>query len=199
MMMDFVWQAGGDMIRQDPDGKWRVAFNGPAGVAAMRFYQRLAHEKWRRGGREYTGVVSLSTDELTQQFNDGKLAMMYWDIGDKVIGSPDLNPDVARMAPLPAGPTGVHAAQLNSDDFLGISATVRDPDVRRAAWQYIRFMASDEAAKIRTRTLVEAGYARFANARDLRRFGFGRYLADIPRNTLAIQDDFFADARPEPY
>lgn len=199
MMMDFVWQAGGEMIRQEPDGEWRVAFNSPAGVAAMRFYQRLAHENWRRGGREYTGVVSLSTDELTQQFNEGKIAMMYWDIGDRVIGSPDLNPDVARMAPLPAGPTGIHAAQLNSDDFLGISATVRDPAVRRAAWQYIRFMASDEAAQIRTRTLVEAGLARFANARDLRRFGYARYLEDIPKNTLAIQEDFFADARPEPY
>src|SRR2546423_380284 len=57
MMMDFVWQAGGEMIHQEPDagtrrvptivgvGGWRVAFNGPAGVAAMRFYQKLAHEK----------------------------------------------------------------------------------------------------------------------------------------------------------
>ena len=34
MMMDFVWQAGGEMIRQEPDGRWRVAFNGPEGAAA---------------------------------------------------------------------------------------------------------------------------------------------------------------------
>src|SRR6185369_11792434 len=132
-----------------------------------------------RGEKEYTGVVSLSTDELAKQFNEGKVAMMYWDIGDRVIGSPDLNPDVAQMAPLPAGPTGIRAAQLNSDDFLGISATVRDPAVRRAAWEYIRFMASDEAARIRTRTLVEAGMARFASARDLRRFGYARYLEEV--------------------
>jgi multiple sugar transport system permease protein len=205
MMMDFVWQAGGQMIRQLPDagtrkaGGWRVAFNSPAGVAAMRFYQKLAHERWRRGDREYAGVVSLSTDELSKQFNEGKIAMMYWDIGDRMIGSPDLNPDVAQLAPLPAGPTGIRAAQLNSDDFLGISATVRDPAVRRAAWEYIRFMASDEAAQIRTRVFVEAGMARFANARDLRRYGYGRYLEEIPKNTLAIQQDFFGDARPEPY
>ena len=102
---------------------------------------------------------------------------------------PDLNPDVAQMAPLPVGPTGIRAAQLNSDDFLGISATVRDPAVRRAAWEYIRFMASDEAARIRTRALVEAGYARFANARDLRRFGYSRYLEEIPRNTLVHPSD----------
>src|SRR5437899_938486 len=81
-----------------------------------------------------------------------------------------------------AAPGGIHAAQLNSDDFLGISATVRDPAVRRAAWQYIRFMASDEAARIRTRIFVEAGLARFANARDLRRFGYERYLEEIPKN-----------------
>src|SRR5207248_10556965 len=143
-----------------PDKRWRVAFNGPAGEAAMRFYQRLAHEQWRRRGKEYVGVISLSTEQLIDQFNEGKIAMMYWDIGDRVIGSPDLNPDVARMAPLPAGPTGIHAAQLNSDDFLGISATVRDSAVRRAAWHYIRFMASDEAARIRTQTFVEAGLAR---------------------------------------
>jgi multiple sugar transport system permease protein len=199
MMMDFVWQAGGQMIRQLPDGQWRVAFNSPAGVAALQFYQRLAHAPWRRAGREYAGVVSLSTDPLTDQFNEGKVAMMYWDIGDRVVGSPDLNPDLARMAPLPAGPTGIRAAQLNSDEFLGISATVRDPAVRRAAWEYIRFMAGDEAARLRTQTLVEAGLARFAPASDLRRFGYGRYLAELSPNTLAIQDDFFGDARPEPY
>lgn len=199
MMMDFVWQAGGEMIRQLPDGQWRVAFDSPAGVETLRFYQKLAHTSWQRNGKSYTGVVSPSTDELSKQFNEGKIAMMYWDIGDRVIGSPDLNPDLARMAPLPAGPTGIHAAQLNSDDFLGISATVRDPATRKAAWDYIRFAASDEAARIRTRTFVEAGLARFANARDLRRFGYERYLADIPPNTLAIQDRFFDDARPEPY
>src|SRR5262249_22681293 len=121
------------------------------------------------------------------------------------IGSPDLNPDLARMAPLPAGPgtreagRGIRAAQLNSDDFLGISATVRDPAIRRAAWEYIRFMASDEAARIRTRTFVQTGRARCANANALPPCGYGRYLADIPPNTLAIQQDFFADARPEPY
>ena len=99
MMMDFVWQAGGQMIRQLPDGRWRVAFNGPAGVATLRFYQKLAHERWRLNGKECVGVVNLSTDKLVDQFNDGRIAMMYWDIGDRVIGSPDLNPDVARMAP----------------------------------------------------------------------------------------------------
>jgi ABC-type sugar transport system permease subunit/ABC-type glycerol-3-phosphate transport system substrate-binding protein len=199
MLMDFVWQGGGEMIYQMPDGQWRVGFNSPAGVQALKFYQKLAHEPWERNGKRYTGVVSPSMDSQTELFNGGKIAMMYWDIGDKLIGSPDLNPDVARMALLPVGPTGLRGAQLNTEDFLGISAVVKDPEVRRAAWEYIRFMASDEAAKIRTRTYIEAGMARFANARDLKRFGYERYLDEIPPNARAIQQDFFADAKPEPY
>ncbi len=199
--INFLWQAGGDIIRRDPKGQWVAAFDTPQGVMALEFYRRLMTAPWRgRDGKTYVGVATHSST-LSLDEADGKVGMWFAyqsSIIANMANATQINPSVIGIAPMPAGPTGITANEINAA-MWGISSQTKDPRVRAAAWQFVKFMASEEADRIRTRSYVEAGLADTVNPVTLRKYGYADDTTANSRVWLRTNQTLFQHGHPEPY
>jgi len=195
-LTDFIWQGGGEVIAKTKDGKYRAVFNSPGAVKALSFYKKLTRDPWKRDGKTYYGVANV-TNNSSQDIKLGKIAMWLSYSNDAVTNNSELNPSLIGVAPLPAGPTGIRANELNAG-MWGMSTQIKDPRVRRAAWEYIKFMCGPKADEIRTRSYVELGMWKYVNPDKLERFGYSEYLREIPKSWIDANKDAFKYGRPEP-
>jgi len=204
---NFIWQAGGEIVRKRPDGRWEAAFHEEGGVKALEFFQRLCWEKWRRGDKEYTGVVRTGFGESqayreSRLFARGEVAMVLMSLHrlQDVLYENVVRLEDVGVAPLPAGPTGIRASIVDGSVWCMASRLEGDKAKQDAAWEYIRFMTSDEAKRIETKTYVEAGFAKFVrNPHWLKQFGYDEYFAEIDPQHLKAYDEALKYGRPEPY
>ena len=197
LWMPFLWGAGGEALAQDvPGGPWRAVFDSDAGARALDFYIRLTSEPWRdAAGRLQRGYAEKDTALVRLKWRRGQLGMMFSYLDDALFAS--LNPDLTGMAPLPVGPAG-RGTEINCR-MLGIFAGVKDPHVRDAAWEYIRFQTSPAADALRVRALVESGYGRFVSAERLAAAGVTHLAGTVPDEWFECQRIALRDGRPEPY
>src|ERR1051325_1486044 len=122
--------------------------------------------------------------------------MRFAYIDEKVFAT--INPELTGMVPVPLGPTGQRGAELNSR-MMGLFSAIREPAVRDAAWEYMRYYDSREAAVIKTKIMVEGGLGRFVNPQFLRLFGYPEIERLSPKGwaqTFVIAID---TGKPEPY
>jgi ABC-type sugar transport system permease subunit/ABC-type glycerol-3-phosphate transport system substrate-binding protein len=196
VLTDFIWQGGGEVIQRGKDGKYRAVFNSPGGVKALKFYAKMTRAPWKRNGKTYRGVAVVMNNPQDYQ-KTGKLAMWIGYSYDMVTTAVDLNPAVLGMAPLPAGPTGIRANEINAG-MWAMSTQIKDPRVRKAAWEYIRFMCSRKADEILTRSYVESGMWKYLNPVKLKEFGYDEYVAETPKAWLEANISAFEHGRPEP-
>ena len=195
-LTDLIWQAGGEVVERGKDGRYRAVFNSPAGVKALEFYRKLTTGKWTRNGKTYRGVANVTTN-ATQDIRLGKIAMWFAYSFEMVTTTSDLNPSLLGIAPLPAGPTGIKANEINAG-MWGMSTQIKDPRVRRAAWEYIKFMSGPKADEIRTRSYVESGMWKYVQPDKLIKYGYSEYASEIPKSWLEAGVDAFKHGRPEP-
>ena len=197
LWMPFLWGAGGEALAFDEkENRWRAVFDSPAAATALDFYIRLTTEPWTdAGGKPRRGYVIKDTAESSLKWRRGQLAMMFAYIDEKLFAN--LNPDLTGMAPMPVGPV-TRGTEINSR-MMGIFAGVTNPLVRDAAWEYIRFQNSPEAAAIRVQNLVEGGFGRFLPPELLQAHGYASVAAAIPAEWRDCQAIAIADGRPEPY
>jgi len=193
----FLWSAGGEvMVDTTGEDAWRAVFNTKAGVLALDFYTRLTTEQWRdKDGRRRYGYA-FKEPEGYRLWNEGKIGFYQSYIDEKVFSS--IDPELIGMVPVPRGPGGHRGAELNSQ-MQGIFSGVKNPVIRDAAWEFLRFTGSKEAAAIETRILVDGGMGQFVNPRYLRAFGYEDILRLAPREweeTFAISME---TGKPEPY
>ncbi|MGB7160356.1 MAG: extracellular solute-binding protein [Tepidisphaeraceae bacterium] len=194
---NFVWQAGGEMVRRTGTG-WRLALDEPPAVAALKFYRELRWGTWQRDGKDLQGCMRVdSTGQSIQHVVEGRAAMtIISTTGD--IGKFIPDPAIMGIAPLPAGPAG-RAAMLEGE-FWGINSMLASDAARRdAAWRYIRFVSSDEARRIQTRSYVESGAASSVPPDWFERFGYASELQSLPRAWVEFSRDLLKDGRLEPY
>ena len=199
--VDFLWQAGGEVIRRNANGQWEAAFNSPAGVTALQFYRKLKTAPWKgTDGKTYIGVAT-NSPTADQDRVQGKCGMWFQYQSNIIANQADVssvNPSLIGIAPLPKGPTGKEADELNAA-MWGISSQIKDPRVRDAAWQFIQFMGSDEADRIRTQAYVEAGLGNTVNPESLQKYGYGDYTTRASRAWLQANKTLFQHGHPEPY
>lgn len=195
-LTDFIWQAGGEVIERGKDGKYRAVFNSPGGVKALEFYKKLTRDPWKRNGKTYRGVANV-TNNGYQEIKLGKIAMWFTYSQEMVTNTSDLNPSLIGIAPLPAGPTGIRANEINAG-MWAMSSQIKDPRVRRAAWEYIKFMTGPKADEIRTKSYVENGMWKYVNPDKLKKYGYSEYVAEIPKAWLEANEQAFKYGRPEP-
>ena len=199
--INFLWQAGGEVIRRGPDGKWAAAFNTPAGVMALEFYRKLLTTPWQgKDGKTYIGVATHSST-LGQDRAASKVAMWFQYQSNVIANQADatqISPSVVGIAPMPKGPTGITANEANAY-MWGISSQIKDPRVRDAAWQFVKFMASDEADRIRTQSYVEAGLGNTVNPVALQKYGYEDYTSPQSKVWLKTNETLFTHGHPEPY
>ena len=195
-LADMIWQGGGEIIERGKDGRYRAVFNSPGGARALDFYRKLTRDPWTRNGKTYRGVANV-TNNIWQDINRNKVAMWFLYSYEMVSTMSDLNPSILGIAPLPAGPTGIRANEINAG-MWGMSTQIKDPRVRRAAWDYIKFMSGPKADEIRTRSYVENGMWKYVNPEKLITYGYKEYVTEIPRAWLEANRDAFKYGRPEP-
>ena len=199
--INFLWQAGGEVIKRNPKGQWVAAFNTPEGVLALNFYKKLVADPWKgKDGKTYHGVATHSST-LGQDRATGKVAMWFQYQSNVIANQADatqINPSVVGIAPMPKGPTGITANEANAY-MWGISSQIKDPRVRDAAWQFVKFMASDEADRLRTQSYVEAGLGNTVNPVALQKYGYEDYTSPQSKVWLKTNQTLFTHGHPEPY
>ncbi|MDI6775197.1 MAG: extracellular solute-binding protein [Verrucomicrobiota bacterium] len=194
----FLWSAGGEVL-QPADGRdaWRAVFAGDAGAAALDFYTLLCAEPWTdRQGRKRHGYVWTDPALADAKWSRGEIGMQFSYIDEKLFA--EINPDITGMVPAPRGPGGARGAELNSR-MMGLFAGIEQPAVRDAAWEFIRFYDSEDAARIKTRIMVEGGFGPFLNPRDLARFGYEEMARFSPKGWKECFEAAIESSRPEPY
>lgn len=197
--INFLWQAGGDIVAQDKKGEWHCVFNNDAGVTALKFFRKLVVDPWKRpsDGKIINGVASHTTTYSTDITQD-KIAQWFGYSYDMVTNRQSgLNPALLGIAALPAGPAG-RANEINAG-MWGINSQIKDQRVRDAAWEYVKFMSSEEADRIRTKAYVEAGLGKTVSPDKLAKFGYKEYLRNIPKGWIEANTEAFKHGRPEPH
>ncbi len=179
--MSFLWSAGGEAVVETKPGIWRAAFDSPEAVTAFEFYYKLV---------EVDRLVSRSGG-MEDMKNTG---MFFAYVGNAI----NYDPEKFGFGPVPLGPTGLRGSEINSG-VLGVFSQIRDPAVRQGAWEYIRFMTSEDAERISIDTMVELGMANQVNPVFLRRYGFEQYLALLPKGLEESFQQALNDGKPEPY
>ena len=199
---NLLWQAGGDVVKKNAKGQYVAAFDSPQGVEALEFYSKMLSAPYISpiDGKQYKGVAN--NDSVTFNTTDrtrGKVGMWFSYQSDVVANNADtsINPSLIGIAPMPAGPAGT-ANEINAT-MWGISSQIKDPRVRDAAWEFIKFMASERANKIRTQALVEAGLGNLVNPVSLEKYGFADEVTGISKSWLATNKTLFAHGHPEPH
>ncbi len=146
----YVWQAGGDLTKENEDGTAELTFTDPAVLEAARYYQNLSAEKVLPSDR------TLKFNELLDNFAQGKIGMMPFAVDwvvDVVNNGMDLD-DLGLILP-PAGPSGKSATAIAGDCWV-INAK-SDKAKQDAAWEYISFMTGKEQRSAFYDNLVSKG------------------------------------------
>ncbi len=194
----FLWSAGGDVMVSGPGGDgWRIVFDSAEAAVALDFYTRILAEPWTdTAGRPRRGYAHRDGAEIEARWSRGDIAMRFEYMGEQLFAQ--INPDLTGIAPVPAGPGGLRAGELNSR-MMGLHAGITDRIVRDAAWEYMRYFDGDEAARLRTQVFVESGYGRFVNPRLLERYGHTAELRLAPREWAETHRIAVETGRPEPF
>ena len=185
--MDFVWQAGGELLHTEADGSVRPAFQENPGITAMSF---LRHLRFEDNVMQPNPLAS--RDELAQLFALGQVAMMMGVPNQMpdLISRYGLRPEDLLIAPLPAGPTGIQATHAGGDYYV-VNAQA-SPERKAAAWAYIRSVLSPINQLRRWQRLNELKVPIFPGA-----FATTAQLNNLPQFKL-VQDSLSV-ARSEPY
>ncbi len=195
---NFVWQAGGEMVRSTPTGD-RLSLDEPPALAALQLYREMRWGKWKSSaGEEMQGCLRVdSTGQSVVNVQEGKAAMtIISTVGD--IGAFIPDPALLGVAPLPSGPAG--PAAMLEGEFWGLNSMLASNPARRdAAWRYIAFKTSDDAKRIITRVCVESGASNSVPPDWLARFGYASELQAIPKAWLSFSQKMLENGRLEPY
>jgi len=194
----FLWSAGAEVMEYDEAAdKWKCVFGSREAAVALDFYTRLTMEPWKTVSGQTARGYAISDRKLGgPKWERGDIGMNLIYIDQNFFSG--LNPDLVGLAPVPKGPGGLRAAELNSR-MLGLFSQIKTDAVRDAAWEYIFYQDSEEAIEIRTRILVESGLGRFVNPKNLVRFGYADVARLAPKGWNEVFQVAYESGRPEPY
>lgn len=197
--LTWLWSGGGEVMSYDEErDEWSCVFGSREVAEALDYYVQLGTEKWVDSeGRPQRGYGTIDADaKYSVKWARGELGMMTSYIDENVFAS--IDPEVTGMAPLPKGPTGIRAGELNSM-MMALFSQIPEPAIRDAAWEYMRYYNGVEAMGIRTRVMVEGGLGRFINPQLLRRYGYHEIERLAPKEWASAFNVAIESGRPEPY
>lgn len=195
--VNFLWQAGGEVVVPARDGYWKAAVDSEAGAEALAFYRRLTTETWTGAdGKIYGPAASVGTS-WSQDVNAGKTSMWFTYTNDIVLNISDINPSLIGIAAMPAGSAGPYN-EINAG-MWAINASVTDPKKIEACWRFIQYFVSQQAAEVSTRKMVELGLGNLVNPALLKQFGYMNEVARVDPAYVAANEKLFTTGKPEPY
>lgn len=128
----YVWQAGGDLTKENEDGTAELTFTDPAVIKAAEYYQKLKSEGVLQSD------LTLKFSDLVTNFGLGKIGMMPF-AGDWVSEAitKGIAPDDIGLCLPPVGPSGKQTTAIGGDCWV-INAKA-DQAKKDAAWEYIKY------------------------------------------------------------
>ena len=195
--LSFLWSAGGDVLRYDKKiNDWRAVFDSDEAVTALDFYTKLCATPWKDSeGRTHYGYAFKETETRTY-WKLGKIGFSLSGINEKMFSN--IDPELTGMVAIPKGPDGHRGGEINTK-MEGLFAKIKYPAVRDAAWEYMRFMGSRAAVRLRTKKMVEGGLGRFINPKYLREFGYDDIIRLAPKGWAETFKIAMETGKPEPY
>lgn len=133
----YVWQAGGDLTKQNEDGTATLTFTDPAVIKAAKYYQELKKE----------GVIqsdlTLKFTDLVTNFGLGKVGMMPFasDWVSEAITN-GIDPDDIGLTLPPVAPGGQPVTAIGGENWIVNAKS--DKAKKDAAWEYIKFYTSKD-------------------------------------------------------
>ena len=133
----YVWQAGGDLTKENEDGTAELTFTDPAVIKAAEYYQKLKSEDVLQSD------LTLKFSDLVTNFGLGKIGMMPF-AGDWVSEAiaKGIDPDDIGLCLPPAGPSGKQTTAIGGDCWVINAKT--DQAKKDAAWEYIKYYTGKE-------------------------------------------------------
>jgi len=191
-------------VSRDPETKeWRAVFNGPGITTAADYWIKLVSAPWEHPttGEILKGIGEYDTDIWIKWYRD-EIGIVLLTANDILLNYNlwinTLSYDEVGIAPIPTAPNGKSISELYVI-FKGILAIPMDPEVREAAWKYIRFVGSDEGRKIAVDTYVENNFAKFVMPELLLKYGYEEYVDEVPKEWAETVRTSFKNSVPEPY
>lgn len=197
LWIDFLWQAGGEAVRQGPNGQWRAALDTPQGAIALDYYRKLVRNTWRGPDGKTYGPVATLTPDLASLRREDKVAIWFGYTSDMMLANDEIDPAKVGIAALPAGPAG-RQNEINAG-MWAINASVKDPKKLDACWRFIKFFAGQEAARVNTERMVAQGLGPLCNPVYLKKFGYQDILAQVDPQYVKANEEDFSSGHPEPY
>ena len=139
----FLYQAGGDFVRQGADGRSRGALTEPAALQTLAFFKRLLCDD----KSAQAGAINATTQEANRAFISGQAGIYL--SGPYHIALFDKEPGAANVevVPAPAGPSGVRATLAGGELAIITKSTPRRADATR----FIEFLISPQGQSLGTR------------------------------------------------
>ncbi|MCB0825763.1 MAG: extracellular solute-binding protein [Armatimonadetes bacterium] len=195
--VNFMWQAGGEIVEPAEDGYWKATIATKPGEQALDFFRKLTTEKWKNKDGKLVGPAAQVAATHGQDVNAGKVSMWFSYTNDIVLNISDINPSLIGIAAMPAGPAGPYN-EVNAG-MWAINASVKDPEKIKACWEFIKYFASQDAAKLSAEKFVELGMGNLVNPVLLRDAGFESEAAKVDPGYIAANESLFKTGKPEPY
>ncbi len=195
--INFLWQAGGEVVVPAENGRWRANIATPAGAKALDFYKHLTVDTWLNPEGLKEGPAALLSPDLGADINRGKVSMWFSYTNDVVLNVSEIPPTVIGIASMPAGPGGKFN-EINAG-MWAISAKVKDPARLAACWKFIEYFASQEAARVSTERFIEFGLGNLVNPTLLKKFGHADIAATVDKGWVKANEELFKTGKPEPY
>ncbi|MBM7563946.1 extracellular solute-binding protein [Paenibacillus sacheonensis] len=186
----YVWQAGGDLTEQQPDGTAKLTFTSDAAVKALQYYKDL---KWKYNVTQKNVVQDIGENE--KDFYSGRSAM--------IIGTSDsftnfvgrgMNPDDIGFAPFPAGPSGKAPAQVGGSFWMLNPKS--SPEQQKAAFDYAMFSMSKESQDALGQFKVDNGLG-LRPFTVLKDFDVTKFIKDVPQDYLDAVNESAKDQHLE--
>ncbi len=195
---NFLWSAGGEVMKYDEvKDQWRCCFDTEEAAQALDFYVRLSAEKWTdRDGKVRRGYSYKESGDSWVKWERGEIGMVYSYIDEKMFAQ--IDPELTGLAPVPMGSLGKRGGEINCQ-MAGLFSDIKEPAVRDAAWEYLRFLNSPASGKISTDVLVESGMGQFVNPKYLKMYGYEDIIRLCPKGWADAFDMAMEFGNPEPY
>lgn len=134
-----LWSRGGELF----DATGAPAFDGPAGLAALRYLDRLWHGADGAGGVVDPAARDWDSVEAGRRFAAGSGAVCVNWAGFAALSADPSSPTYGRVAcaPVPCDRPDPGAVSLNVFWALAVTTGARDPE---AAWDFARHAATPE-------------------------------------------------------
>lgn len=189
--LPWVQSAGGDVIRELPDGSFEACFDSPAALKAAAFLQDLVRRDVVRGLPTLTAA-----DDIGPLFTAGEIAAVFGgeDLVRRLTDALAFPPELVGIMPFPAADDGgVRVLQAHRHFYAMSESVARRPkEERDLVYRCLKALASPEIADDEVRRNVAEGRAMWCRPDDLVRLGFSEEAAALPAEARAMYADLAA-------